>query len=424
MVSQDYRERGEIVVLTRNHPISYYEDKTGEIVGYEHDLVEKFAQSANIKVIYRVKNSMAEVLSDLRIGAANFAAVGVPITKEIAEEFALGPAHLPIEKRILCQKSLKLTKLEDIASHTVIVIGDGEELEPKEHFAAMYPNIKWESGKGIDLSQWLDELVNKKSDCVLVSSTWMELEKRPLIGIQQVAVLPQKSELRWILARGQKRLTQDLYSWLQKIEKEQVLKTVQDQYLSPNSEYNQYDTELFMKKVKSELPRLKAWFQVAAKKISMDWRLLAAVGYQESHWSPEARSPTGVRGIMMLTMPTAKELGIADRTDPQQSIIGGATYLQQTLDRFPGFISPEDKLWLSLAAYNVGWAHLKDARKLAIDLNKNPNEWNAVKDVFPLLTQSQYYLKLEHGYARGYEPVIYVSRIQRYYELLKSEFPP
>ena len=142
------------------------------------------------------------------------------------------------------------------------------------------------------------------------------------------------------------------------------------------------------------------------------------MGYQESHWNPKARSYTGVRGIMMLTQNTASELGIENRLDPLQSIEGGGRYLAKLRSRIDDEVQEPDRTWMSLAAYNVGYGHLSDARKLTSQLGKNPNLWIDVKDSLPLLSQRRYYRNTRYGYARGQEPVNYVQNIRRYYDVL------
>jgi len=147
--------------------------------------------------------------------------------------------------------------------------------------------------------------------------------------------------------------------------------------------------------------------------------LLAAVSYQESHWNPQAVSPTGVRGMMMLTNSTAKQMKIADRLDPHQSILGGAKYLQRVKKKIPERIQEPDRTWLALAAYNVGWGHLEDARIIAEIQGLNPDSWRDVKECLPLLTQKQWYKRVKRGYARGWEPVRYVENIRSYLDILK-----
>jgi membrane-bound lytic murein transglycosylase F len=150
----------------------------------------------------------------------------------------------------------------------------------------------------------------------------------------------------------------------------------------------------------------------------MDWRLLAAIGYQESHWRPRATSPTGVRGLMMLTRSTAKYVGVKDRLSAEQSIRGGAKYLNIVHDQIPDRIEEPDRTWFALASYNVGFGHLEDARILTEQAGRNPDRWLDVKEFLPLLTQKEWYSQTKFGYARGHEPVIYVQNIRRYYDVL------
>ncbi len=162
-------------------------------------------------------------------------------------------------------------------------------------------------------------------------------------------------------------------------------------------------------------------FEKAGEKYQVPWTLLAAQAYQESHWNRRAKSPTGVRGIMMLTLVTAKEMGVESRLDAEQSIMGGAKYLQKQESRVPESVQGEDRWWYALAAYNVGNGHMRDARKLAEELDLDPDNWRDLKGVLPLLSQKKYYKDLKYGYARGSEPVIYVQRVRNYQNILRAQ---
>ena len=166
------------------------------------------------------------------------------------------------------------------------------------------------------------------------------------------------------------------------------------------------------------LPNYRKYFQQAALEYGIDWRLLAAMGYQESHWNHLAISPTGVRGIMMLTKSTAGEVGINDRTDPEQSIAGGALYFHQRIKKIPSRILEPDRTWMALASYNVGYGHLEDARTLTKQLGNNQDKWIDVKNHLPLLSEEKWHVQTRYGYARGQEPVNYVENIRNYYDLL------
>lgn len=186
------------------------------------------------------------------------------------------------------------------------------------------------------------------------------------------------------------------------------------------SKYQYTSTNTYLSKVRSRLPRYQPMFEKAAMANKLDWRLVASVAYQESLWNPHAVSPTGVRGIMMLTTRTAKQLGISDRTVPEESINGGARYLRKMVDKVGseyGLKEPE-QTWFALAAYNVGFGHVTDARMLTKLRGGNPDKWTDVKETLPLLRQRKWYRKTRFGYARGSEPVKYVESIRSYYDIL------
>lgn len=172
--------------------------------------------------------------------------------------------------------------------------------------------------------------------------------------------------------------------------------------------------------MESRLPKYKKYFQEAGSRFSIDWTLLAAISYQESHWNPKAKSFTGVRGLMMLTKNTAKILGVKNRLDPKQSIIGGTRHINQMLKFVPEDVEGENRLKFALAAYNIGMGHVKDAQELAKKIGLNHNTWNDLKRVLPLLSQKKYYKTLKYGYARGEEPVRYVEAIYNYRNILQK----
>jgi membrane-bound lytic murein transglycosylase F len=181
-----------------------------------------------------------------------------------------------------------------------------------------------------------------------------------------------------------------------------------------------YEVKTFLRHIETRLPYYREEFELAEKNTGIPWTLLAAMGYQESKWNNKAISPTGVRGIMMLTRSTASDLGINDRLDPSKSIAGGARYLASLQDRIADDFHVPDRLFVALAAYNVGMGHIKDARLLAERLGKSSNQWEDLKKVLPLLAHKEYYQDLPHRYARGWEPVQYVKRIRAYYNILQQ----
>ena len=188
----------------------------------------------------------------------------------------------------------------------------------------------------------------------------------------------------------------------------------------PKPDLPWWERERLSHHIATRLPQYRHQLQGVARAYGIPWTLLAAQAYQESRWDPHAVSPTGVRGIMMLTRNTASSLGIQNRLDPNKSIEGGARYFRMLEKRLPRRIRKPDRIWIALAAYNVGMGHIKDAQALARRMGKNPDLWNDLKTVLPLLSDKKYYKTLRYGYARGWEPVQYVTRIRAYRALLEQ----
>lgn len=187
---------------------------------------------------------------------------------------------------------------------------------------------------------------------------------------------------------------------------------LEEKYLGHVGTFDYVDTRTFLRAIDSTLPDIKPLFEKYAA--SMDWRLLAAISYQESHWNPQATSPTGVRGMMMLTRNTADSLDVNDRLDPEQSIRGGSEYLQRMMEKVPDTIPDDERIWFALAAYNMGYAHMLDVRKLTAKQGGNPDSWADVKLRLPMLSQKRYYAQTTYGYARGHEAYNYVENIRKY----------
>jgi membrane-bound lytic murein transglycosylase F len=206
--------------------------------------------------------------------------------------------------------------------------------------------------------------------------------------------------------------------FVRRLETSGALGRLLDHFYGPVESFDYVDSREFLERFAERLPELQPTFEFVAAEFGIDWRLLAAIAYQESHWNPQARSPTGVRGLMMLTAVTAKRMGIKDRLDPEQSLRGGAAYLLELKEKIPRRIAEPDRTWFALAAYNVGFGHLEDARILTQRQGGNADRWDDVRERLPLLSNRQWYEDTRHGYARGYEPVKFVRRIRRYYTVL------
>jgi membrane-bound lytic murein transglycosylase F len=407
----------ELVVATRNAPTTYYEWHD-ETVGPEYDLTQAFARHLGVKVRYIVKDSVGELLAAVADGEADIAAAGLTRTRDRRQRFLFGPIYEEVHQQLVCRVGGKRPKsVADLSGVSLMVPSDTSYAEQLRLLQHRHPELQWQISDD-DTESLLEQVWLKKLDCTIADSNIVAINRRYYPELRVRFNLTKPQPLSWVMSKRASELQTALVTWMKKFQHDGKLDNVMERYYGFIDEFDYVDTSKFKQRIQHVLPKYQDDFEEAASQYGLDWTLLAAQAYQESHWRAKARSPTGVRGIMMLTLDTAKELGLTSRLDPKQSIFGGARYYKSLYDRIPKRITDPDRNWLTLAAYNIGMGHLNDARMLAQRLGKNPDRWSDLTSVFPLLSRKKYYKTLKHGYARGRESVAYVQHIRDYHDIL------
>lgn len=420
-VLKDIREQGRLVVLTRNAPSTYYLGPDDNPAGFEYELSKNLADSLNVKVEYKLYDNIDEIFRAIENNEGHLAAAGLTRTELRSESYQFGPAYKTIQQQVVCHRQARLPEnVDDLKNHSLLIIAESSYQELLDELRKNHPEISWETTTELSTEQVLEEVANREIDCTVADSNIVALNRRYYPDLVVAFALSEPEQLAWLLPSNSNDFKHYINDWFEKIEDNSTLDIIDERYYGYADIFDFYDNHIFLKRIEKRLPKYQDYFRRIADYYQLPWTLLAAQAYQESGWNPEARSPTGVKGLMMLTRNTAKAMGVENRRDPLQSIRGGARYLDRMLSRLPEGINADDRLWFALAAYNVGFAHLQDARQLAVKLGKNPNVWNDIKQVLPLLSQKAYYKDLEHGYARGTEPVRYIDRIRYYQDVLTN----
>ena len=412
------RDPGDLVVLTRNAATTYYTDRDGELAGPEYEMASAFAKSVNRQVHFEVLDSIDEIVRALEEGRGDVAAAGLTRTVAREQRFVTGPPYQAVEETVVCRSGIVLQDVTELPGLEIGIIANSSYEETLTELRERVPELRWNAITDEATEQVLRRVAEGDLDCTVADSNILAIHQRYLPELKTALTLGTEKELVWLLPAGSERLVELLDAWFENYRASGELAVLMNRYYGHLNQFDPYDVRVFARRVDSRLPQYRNFFEQAAEETGLEWTLLAAQAYQESHWEPEAISPTGVRGIMMLTRPTAASLGVENRLDPSASILGGARYLSQRLERIPLHVSVQDRLWMALAAYNIGQSHLRDARMLAVMLGENPNTWTGVKEVLPRLSQGRYHQQLPAGYARGLEAVIYIERIRNYHDLL------
>lgn len=410
---------GVLHVLTRNGATTYYEGPMGP-TGLEYDLAARFAASLGVKLKLSTPDSPSDVLRQIRDGDADIAAAGLTITPERQKVVRFGPPYQYITQQVIYRAGTpRPASIADLARGHLEVVAHSSHAERLRQLHKTHPNLRWTANPDVESEELLTLVWEQVVDYTVADSNEVAINRQFYPELQVAFDLSQPQPLAWAFARDDDdSLYRAAARFFAQLKASGELDALLDRYYGHVEDYDYAGTNTYMRHVKLRLPDYRDEFEEASQDYHLDWRLLAAMAYQESHWNPDAVSPTGVRGIMMLTIATARHLGVERRTDPIQSIKGGAKYLRALLDQLPPEITEPDRTWLALAAYNVGVGHLEDAREITRRRGGDPNKWNDVKESLPLLRQRKWYRHTQYGYARGNEPVRYVENIRSYYDIL------
>ena len=413
------KKSGVLSVLTRYDPTSYYESADG-FSGLEYDLVQLFAQHLQVESKFILPDTFAAILQKTLAGEADFAAAAISITEERKQHFLFTPAYQEISEQLIYRSGTKRPKkASDLTKGILEIVKGTSHAQTLLQLKKSIPQLQWQSNETLDTDGLLYLVNARLIDYTIADSNQITLIRRFYPKLNVAFNISPTRQLAWAFKKSDDlSLYHEAVLFINKIKKNKQLEQLIERHYGHTRNIKYVGHCTFNLHFQSLLPQYQQLFQDAADTHAFDWRLLAAISYQESHWDRHAVSPTGVKGLMMLTQATAGQLNVKDRTDPEESIFGGALYLKQRLKKIPGRIPEPDRTWFALASYNIGFGHLEDARIITQKLGKNPDKWIDVKQSLPLLTKEKWYSKAKHGYARGKEPVIYVDNIRSYLDLL------
>ena len=414
------QEEGLLRVATRNAPTTYYLNRHKQAVGPETALTRAFARHLGVDIEYVVRPSIRGVLRALENGEADLAAAGLSITPGRRERFRFTEAYQQVQQQVVCNaESARPQSVAELGDVSLTVIADSSYVERLQMLQSEYPELRWKEDGRRGTEQLLHRVWEEKLDCTVADSNIVDINRRYYPELEVMFDLHEPEPLAWALPPHAEALQQTANRWLQSEPGQQARRAMQNRYYAYLPAFDFVDRRALVRRIDTVLPRYDSLFERAGENHSLPPLLLAAQAYQESKWDPKAKSPTGVRGLMMLTGRTANAMGVDNRLDPAESIHGGAKYLSRMRSRIDEAVPSPDRLLMALAAYNIGLAHLRDAQRLANRLDKNPHAWRDVKKVLPLLADKRYYPSLEYGYARGHEPVRYIHRIRDYEDVIR-----
>lgn len=418
--AQKMSELPKLKVLILKHPLSYSSSTKRIGQGIDHDLLADFAKTYGKNIEFIPYRNEDDLIAAYKRGEGQIAAGRFPRAFGETHSSVLGPDYESASLSVFCKKTISAATESDLGQLDIISFERNKNVVSHQDLVKKIPEARLQVWLNGSTARAFSEIENGKADCLVTNNKEGLFHLKNFNKIDFKFKLKDHFSLNWMIADDSSFLSPLMRNWFQKASREGRIQKIYEQYRIYAEELSQSDVEIFKLRTKSRLPEYISLFKQAGLKYNLPWELIAAVCYQESHWDPGARSFTGVKGLMQITRSTAADLGIEDIHNPEENIFGGARYLKKLISFFPKDISYNDRVFLALAAYNIGIGHLQDAFTLTQSFRKNPYHWNQLKTILPKLADNDYYQNTQYGKARGYETVEYVEKTKAYYHYLVS----
>ncbi len=400
-------------------PPLYFPDES-QFRGLDYEIISSYADSLGVETDIVRASKLSELIQLLKQGKVHVVVSGsVPYLAD--ENIAIAGSYRPNHWYVIGNRQNFLPDDAETMPANQLVVAEGSR--PSQLLQSLrqdLPTLEWKELPDSNNRQILEQINLNNIKLSVINEDVFNYYQHLYPELKIAFTLPSQSSSHWLtLKNGDASLSASLLAFINDYKSGKQLERLNLTYFNHLNRFNYIDSVYFVERIESKLPEYWPIFVDAASQYEFDERFLASVSYQESHWDPKARSVTGVRGMMMLTNDTAKRVGVEDRLDPEQSIHGGAKYLNIIKQSLPESVKEPDRSWMTLASYNVGLGHLEDARVLAQKAGDNPNLWIDVAAHLPKLSQKKWYQTTRHGYARGKEPVAFVRKIHRYFDILR-----
>lgn len=424
---EQIRARGVLRVGTLNNQLSYYIGPDGPS-GLDYELAREFARELGVKLEMKPAYRLSSLFPALKNGEIDIIAAGLSQSEQRLKDYRAGPAYYYVSQQVVYKKGQWRPRnieqliakqdelyLESGDAPIFSVVNDSHFENTLDSLKSTYTEFRYYVDNNADVNDLLKLVSQGELKFTMADSVEISLSQRIYPDIATAFEMTEDQPISWFMRRSDdESLYAMMIEFFGNLKQSGSLASLEEKYIGHIGTFDYVDTRAFIRALDSRLPKWMPLFQKYSEEF--DWRLIAALAYQESHWNPNAKSPTGVRGMMMLTLPTARSVDVTNRLNPEQSVRGGVEYLRRMMERIPDSIPDHEKIWFALASYNVGYGHMMDARRLTKLQGGSPDAWADVKDRLPQLRQKKYFTQTRYGYARGDEALSYVENIRRYYQ--------
>ena len=394
---------GKITVLTRNNANCYYLYR-GQPMGFEYDLAKAFADHLGVLLELKVAERWEGMIPDIQTGEADMIAADLTVTAKRLRQVAFSDGYLTTRQQIITNRyHPDIRGPSDLEDRMVHVRRGTSYQERLEEMKAAGLNVNIRLHVDVPTEELIRQVAMGDIGITLADEHIAQLNRHYYPRARIVSPVSETQAIGWAVHKKAGKLRREMNRFFKQIKENGTYTEIYNRYFSNLEMFDYVDVRSYHRRLRTRLPSYQAIVEEAALLNNFDWRLIAAQMYQESHFNPAARSHAGAYGLMQLTRQTAESLGVTDILDPLQNIQAGVLHLKMLYDFFSNAPEP-DRMYIALAAYNVGQGHLRDARDLARRFNLDPNRWASLEQTLPLLRYRKYYKHARYGYCGGPSP--------------------
>ena len=411
-------QKGSITVITRNNPQCYMLGKD-QIMGFEYELAKLFADYLGVDLKINPDEKWDSMISALNSGRGSFIAANMTITNKRQQQAAFSNGYISTRQYVIVRRNnTDIKKVEDLAGKTVHVRKGTSYQKRLELIKKDGIDITIKLHDNTPTYELIQQVAKRTIEATVADQNIALFNRKYYPRATPAFPISDDQYLGWAVKQSSKKLLNKINLFFDKINANGKFDEIYNKYYAGIDNFDYVDLIKYHIRLKTRLPKYRPIIMEAAEKHDFDWKLIAAQIYQESHFDPLAASHSGAFGLMQLMFSTAASLGVEDLFDPVQNINAGVLYLKILYDHFDKADSP-DRLYLALAAYNIGQGHILDARNLARQTNLDPDKWQSLKKTLPLLQYRKYYKNSKYGYCIGTQTLNYIKQIMLYYDILQ-----
>jgi len=437
---QEIKEDGVLNAIVVYSGTSYFLYR-GQPMGYEYELLKRLAEHLDLKLELVVAQDMNEIISLLNKGKGDIIAHGLTITRQRKEAINFSD-YVYLTHQVLVQRkpqnwrSMKIHEIQrELVSDPIQLIGDTVSVRKNSSYLHRLENLQEEIGGNIHIDtipgtvstvNIIQKVVNGEikytladNNIALINSSYY-----PILDVGTKMSFSQRAA--WGVRKNSPELLETLNGWIREMRKTTDYYVIYNKYFKNRRSFRARAESEFYSKNTGKISIYDDMVKKYAGQIGWDWRLISSIIYQESQFKPQRESWAGARGLMQIMPATAKELGVKDVTDPVDNVRGGTKYLKQIWNRWEHIQDSSDRMKFTLASYNCGFYHVKDAQCLAKKYKHKPKQWDGHVEKYLLkLSYPEFYNEkvVKYGYVRGKEPVKYVKQISERYVHYKELIP-